>query len=73
MARNRHQTHSANETLAPSDAIPEGTPLSEARIADRAYFRWLDRGCPTGDDLRDWFEAEEELRKDGDGANGRTT
>lgn len=30
----------------------------DLRIA--AYYRWLSRGCPPGDDLTDWLEAEKE-------------
>lgn len=32
-----------------------------ALIARRAYERWQARGCPEGDDRRDWFEAEQEV------------
>lgn len=31
-------------------------------IAQRAYFRWLHRGCPMGSPEVDWAAAEEELR-----------
>ena len=30
-------------------------------IARRAYERWQARGCPQGDDLRDWLDAEMEI------------
>jgi len=30
-------------------------------IATRAYFRWLERGCPEGSPEQDWLEAEREL------------
>lgn len=30
-------------------------------IARRAYEKWQARGCPHGDDRRDWFEAEAEI------------
>lgn len=32
-----------------------------ALIARRAYEKWQARGCPDGDDRRDWFEAEQEI------------
>lgn len=32
-----------------------------AEIARRAYEKWLARGCPEGDDRRDWYEAEQEI------------
>ena len=34
---------------------------SENEIAQRAYQRWIDRGCPQGDGREDWFAAEAEL------------
>ncbi len=33
------------------------------QIEALAYELWLQRGCPIGDDQRDWFRAEEQLRK----------
>jgi hypothetical protein len=36
-------------------------PLSRDAIAALAFQKWQRRGCPTGDDRRDWFEAEKEL------------
>jgi hypothetical protein len=35
--------------------------LTEATIAERAYHRWLSRGCPMGDGRDDWFAAQAEL------------
>jgi hypothetical protein len=32
-----------------------------ALIARRAYEKWQARGCPEGDDRRDWYEAEQEI------------
>lgn len=32
-----------------------------AAIARLAYEKWQARGCPDGDDRRDWFEAEQEV------------
>jgi hypothetical protein len=37
---------------------------AEERIAFRAYLKWLERGCPPGDGQQDWFEAEEEVRRE---------
>lgn len=61
MARNKPQTHASNQASAPSPAVASGAPPPEERIAERAYEKWLGRGCPVGDDLRDWFEALAEL------------
>jgi hypothetical protein len=38
------------------------TALSlEDQIREAAYFRWLDHGCPVGDDWAHWFAAEQEI------------
>lgn len=41
----------------------EGAPGTSraAAIARLAYEKWRARGCPDGDDRRDWFEAEREI------------
>lgn len=31
------------------------------QIAERAYFRWMERGCPFGSPEEDWLRAEQEL------------
>jgi hypothetical protein len=36
-------------------------PFSRDAIAALAYQKWQRRGCPTGEDHLDWFEAEKEL------------
>ena len=41
----------------------QGTGVSEEAIRLRAYQRWEAAGCPCGDDMRFWLEAEKELRK----------
>ena len=35
--------------------------LTDAIIAERAYFRWLSRDCPLTDGTEDWFAARAEL------------
>ena len=47
------QTKSASETLPAEDRA--------AAITLLAYEKWQARGCPDGDDRRDWFEAEREV------------
>lgn len=37
-------------------------PSLDQQIRDAAYFRWLDRGCPLGDDWSDWFAALRHLQ-----------
>ena len=36
---------------------------SQEEIAALAHRFWLERGCPIGSDLEDWFRAERELAK----------
>ena len=40
--------------------IPLNLPETKELISAAAYFKWLDRGCPIGNDWSDWFEAERE-------------
>jgi hypothetical protein len=35
--------------------------VSEAQIAERAYERWLSRGCPISDGVGDWLAARADL------------
>jgi Protein of unknown function (DUF2934) len=42
-----------------NDALT-GPPTAD-QIAERAYFLWLERGCPEGSAERDWIDAELEL------------
>lgn len=42
---------------------PDVTELTANSIRLRAYYRWLDRGCPEGSDWHDWFAAEADLRQ----------
>ena len=51
------------KTTAPALA-PEPTPqITEAQIAERAYYLWLRKGRPVGQDAQNWAEAEQELKK----------
>jgi len=43
------------EKEAVKQAEPETTHQS---LEVAAYFHWLERGCPMGDDLTDWVEVE---------------
>jgi hypothetical protein len=36
--------------------------IPHERIAQRAYEKWLKRGCTHGHHMQDWVEAESELR-----------
>ncbi len=35
--------------------------VTAEQIAERAYFRWLERGCPMGSPEEDWLCAEQDL------------
>ncbi len=36
--------------------------LKEQDVAELAYQRWVERGCPQGSPEEDWFEAENALQ-----------
>jgi hypothetical protein len=40
---------------------PESTGGRAAAIAQLAFEKWTARGCPDGDDQRDWYDAEREI------------
>lgn len=45
-----------------STSAPSGSKITHDAIARLAFQKWQKRGCPIGDDRRDWFEAERELK-----------
>jgi len=54
------QTHDNGDSLLHlSQAV--NSHITAEQIAERAYFRWLERGCPMGSPEQDWFDAEQEL------------
>ena len=46
--------------LTSKSSLP--APLNEQDVANLAYQRWVERGCPQGCPEEDWFEAEQELQ-----------
>jgi hypothetical protein len=50
-----------NEKEKRSDSLIAAPLDLSAAIARLAFEKWHARGCPQGDDQRDWFEAEQEL------------
>ena len=53
-----------SRVATPPQAQPSTTPrlhVPHERIAQRAYEKWMKRGCPHGTDVQDWIEAEREL------------
>ncbi len=53
-----------SRAATPPAAKPVMPPVKipHERIAQRAYEKWLKRGCGHGHDMQDWMEAEAELR-----------
>ncbi len=50
----------------PPQAGPTAT-ISHEAIARLTHQKWQKRGCPVGDEQRDWFEAEAELKAEQSG------
>jgi hypothetical protein len=49
-------------SAAPTAAAPRiNVTLSHKQIAERAYYIWLRRGRPHGQELQNWREAEADL------------
>lgn len=46
------------------EEVPEALVMSHEDVATRAYALYLARGGQPGDDLRDWFQAEADLRRE---------
>lgn len=59
MARPTTEALPPLESSQPVNSSREGSRA--AMIAELAYRKWQARGCPFGDDRRDWLEAEEEI------------
>ena len=55
-----HQSKQPDLNAPRPYASPEPEPQEE-QIRQRAYFLWLDRGCPGGGDWEHWFTARQEL------------
>ena len=49
------------QSNTPSHESDQSNSIAQDLIAQRAYEKWQQRGCPLGDDLHDWFAAESEL------------
>ena len=66
------------QTKAPA-ASPAKTPTAasthvpQEKIAQRAYEKFMKRGCIHGHDQQDWMEAEAELRAEAGMKQGMTT
>lgn len=49
------------------EAAHQEKELSQAELEVAAYYHWINRGCPSNDDLTDWVEVERQW-KSGTGA-----
>ncbi len=49
------------QTVTPSTPTASGAKPSCEHIAQRAYEKWMKRGCVHGYDVQDWAEAEKEV------------
>ena len=47
-----------------SKTAPKIVALSHEQIAERAKSIWMNRGCPTHQDDINWYEAENQLKKE---------
>lgn len=43
-----------------SNELPEW--FLEQQVQERAYFLWLEAGCPNDNDIHFWLQAEKEIR-----------
>ena len=46
-----------------AEAIAHHSADERDDVALRAYFRWLERGCPAGSAEEDWLSAEREVQE----------
>jgi Protein of unknown function (DUF2934) len=46
----------------PRNSSASNAEVTREAIAQLAFQKWRKRGCPTGQDQQDWFEAERELK-----------
>ncbi len=68
MSRVATQPQTRTTTPPPSGEVPH------EKIAQRAYEKWMKRGCTHGCHTQDWTEAEAELKAEsGSGARHGTT
>jgi hypothetical protein len=65
MARHRRRVYCGAMKATPS--APALPPPTREQIAALAYAIWQDRGCPIGNDLDIWLEAERQLQDESSG------
>jgi hypothetical protein len=50
----------------PSAVRLKENEVTKEDVEREAYYHWLGRGCPEGDAMTDWVEAERKLSAQGD-------
>lgn len=58
-AKSKAAAANGDSILNLADAVSGG--IAPELVAERAYFHWIERGCPVGTAEEDWFHAEREL------------
>ena len=58
------QTRTPASTPAKAPTPASTGQIPHEKIAQRAYEKWMKRGCPHGSDVQDWVDAEAELRSE---------
>jgi hypothetical protein len=58
---NDNQPELVGATAERTADTPHETPVSQVNVAELAYQRWVERGCPQGCPEDAWYEAEREL------------
>lgn len=51
-----------NSAVMSQNEPQSSEPPDESAVAELAYRRWVEKGCPQGTAEDDWFEAERDLR-----------
>ena len=49
------------KTKVKEEAVKAEKEVAKETLEVAAYYHWLNRGCPSNDELCDWVEAEKEL------------
>ena len=52
----------ASAPVEPTEEPALASPPSEQEVAELAYQRWVERGCPIGSPEEDWFAAWQQLQ-----------
>lgn len=62
MSNENRQLEDRQATMDQTPLIEPTPPIDQARVAQRAYEKFLQRGGAEGSDVEDWLAAEAELR-----------